>query len=75
MDDLKCAHKVLKPGISGLDGEILPPPRNLRVLDSKTDVLHAIEATEQVFQGRQDQKTPFFAQKRPKTAIFADLNT
>ena len=26
-----------------------PPPRNLRVLDSKTDVLHAIEATEQVF--------------------------
>ena len=46
MDDLKCAHKVLKPGFSGLDGEILPHPHNLRVLDSKKDVLHAIEAIE-----------------------------
>ena len=75
MDDLKCAQKVLNPGISGLDGETCSPSRNLRVLNSKTDVLHAIEATEQVFQQRQDHKTPFSAQKRPKTAIFAVLNT
>ena len=42
----------------------------LRMLDSKIDVLHAIEPIEQVFQGRHHHKKPFFAQKWPKNANF-----
>ena len=42
----------------------------LRVLDSKEDVLHAIEAISQLFQGHQHQKTPFFAQKMAKKYQF-----
>ena len=42
----------------------------LRVLVSKEDVLHAIEAISQLFQGHQHQKTPIFAQKMAKKYQF-----
>ena len=43
-----------------------PSLHHLRALDSKKDVLHAIEAIEQVIRGRQDKATPFFTEKVPK---------
>ena len=42
----------------------------LRVLNSKKDVLHAIEAIAHVFQGRHHEKKTFFAGKWPKNANF-----
>ena len=39
-----------------------------RVLDSKKDILNAIQGTEEVFHGQQHKKNPFFAQKWPKNA-------
>ena len=47
-----------------------PPYPILRVLDSEKDVLRAIEAIEQVFQGRHHQKNTIFTQKWPKNANF-----
>ena len=47
----------------------------LRVLDPKKDVLHAIEAIEQVFQGRHHQKNTIFHPKMAKKCQFlAQIN-
>ena len=47
-----------------------PPYPILRVLDSEKDVLHAIEAIEQVFQGRHHQKNTIFRPKMAKKMPF-----
>ena len=47
-----------------------PPYPILRVLDPKKDVLHAIEAIEQVFQGRHHQKNTIFRPKMAKKMPF-----
>ena len=43
---------------------------HLRVLDSKEDVLHAIEAISQLFQGHQHQKNTIFCPKMAKKYQF-----